>query len=486
MTRATLARATTPMQDHSGRTPAQSSRRMVSHTSGIGNQARLHALQAKLRIGAVDDPLEREADAVADSVMRMPDTAVLRRKCAACEEDNAAVQRVASSAGVSSPGAASGLTAPDIVQDVVRSAGAPLDAATGRFMSDRIGHDFGAVRIHTDSRADTSARAVDAHAFTVGDSIVFAAGQYRPGSDTGRRLIAHELAHVVQQAAGGSVVRRQPAPKPPAPKSPAPQSPAPNSPATNSDVAIVLSDDQGDMVAAGAYARTVIRVFSADDAAAKLKALGHPVGTLFVVSHSTRAGEVKFSDSIGVISWVKLSDLGSKLKGSATIDTLDFQGCNLGGAPGQLESARAGVGAQTAAGVNCWTFTQTMSPLTLSGTEITNRSQIPAGQQAAFDSALLQAVAAMKADNGTSVQNCIVGLNPKENAGRQTLAKLWQIYENNKGNMVSSWASPEYNHDWQAGSICTKNLTDKTTPCSRVTTTAPPAPPAQPKAPGPP
>ena len=436
----------------------------MSRTSGIGNQSRLRALQAKLRVGAVDDPLEREADSVADSVMRMPDTAVLHRKCAACEEEGAAVQRTASS-----PGVAVGLEAPDMVQDVVRQPGSTLDATTGRFMSARMGHDFSAVRIHTDSRADTSARAVDAHAYTVGDNIVFAAGQYQPGTDRGRRLIAHELAHVVQQSASGSVVRRQPP--------------------TKSDVAIVLTEDQGDMVAAGAYARTVIRVFSADDAAAKLKALGHPVGTLFVVSHSSQSGSVRFSDNIGAVSWVKLSDLGTKLKGSATIDTLDFQGCNLGGAPGQLESARAGVGAQTASGVNCWTFTQTLSPLTLGGTPITKRSQIAAGQQAAFDTALLQNIATMQADNNVPVQNCLVGLGPSEKPGPRTLAKLWQIYDNNNGNMVASWASPEYNHDWQDKSICTKDLTATTTPCSRVTATAPatpaaPPPAAQPKAPG--
>jgi hypothetical protein len=433
----------------------------MSGMNRIGNHARLRALQAKLRVGAVDDPLEREADSIADSVMRMPDTAVLHRKCAACEEEQATVQRVPSS-----PGAASGMDAPDMVQDVVRQSGSSLDATTGRFMSTRMGYDFSAVRIHTDSRADTSARAVDAHAYTVGDNVVFAAGQYQPGTDRGRRLIAHELAHVVQQRASGSgVVRRQPP--------------------TKSDVAIVLTADSGDMVAAGAYARTVIRVFSADDAATKLKALGHPVGTLFVVSHSSQAGSVQFSDNSGAVSWVKLSDLGTKLKGSTTIDTLDFQGCNLGGAPGQLESARAGVGAQTASGVICWTFTQTLSPLTQGGTPITNRSQIPAGQQAAFDSALLQNIATMQADNNKPVQNCLVGLGPAEKPGRQTLAKLWQIYENNNGNMVASWASPDYNHDWQDDSRCTKDLTATTTPCSRVTATAPaaPAPTAQPKPP---
>src|SRR5262249_46370646 len=150
------------------------------------------------------------------------------------------------------------------------SPGSPLDAATGRFMSDRIGRDFRDVRIHTDARADDAARTVGAHAYTVGDDIVFASGQYQPGTAAGRRLIAHELAHVVQQGAGGGVVRRQP---------------------VKSDVAIVLTDEPRDMIAGGAFARQVIRVFSPEDAAAKLKALGHPIGTLFVVSHSNKEGQ---------------------------------------------------------------------------------------------------------------------------------------------------------------------------------------------------
>lgn len=66
-------------------------------------------------------------------------------------------------------------------------------------MESYFGHDFGGTRVHTDSRAATSARAVDARAYTVGDQIVFAEGQYAPESSAGRALLAHELTHVVQQ-----------------------------------------------------------------------------------------------------------------------------------------------------------------------------------------------------------------------------------------------------------------------------------------------
>src|SRR5262249_12670896 len=71
--------------------------------------------------------------------------------------------------------------------------------ATRRFMESRFNHDFSQVRLHTDPQAAESARAVNAHAYTVGRDVVFAADRYRPESDTGRALLAHELAHVVQQ-----------------------------------------------------------------------------------------------------------------------------------------------------------------------------------------------------------------------------------------------------------------------------------------------
>jgi hypothetical protein len=87
-----------------------------------------------------------------------------------------------------------------IVHDVLRSAGRPLDRSTREFMEPRFGHDFSAVRVHTDEKADRSARAVNALAYTAGRDIVFGAGHYRPGTSDGQRLLAHELAHIVQQS----------------------------------------------------------------------------------------------------------------------------------------------------------------------------------------------------------------------------------------------------------------------------------------------
>ncbi|MFQ3684939.1 DUF4157 domain-containing protein, partial [Roseiflexus sp.] len=93
--------------------------------------------------------------------------------------------------------------------DAMRGGGAPLDQETRAFMEPRFGHDFSQVRIHTDARAATVARSLDALAFTVGNDIAFAPGQYQPGSDEGRTLLAHELTHTLQQTGGAARVQRQ-------------------------------------------------------------------------------------------------------------------------------------------------------------------------------------------------------------------------------------------------------------------------------------
>ena len=88
---------------------------------------------------------------------------------------------------------------PPIVHDVLRSPGQSLDGGTRTFMESRFGHDFSGVRVHTDGRAAESARSVNALAYTVGRNVVFGAGQYTPTTTAGKRLLAHELTHVVQQ-----------------------------------------------------------------------------------------------------------------------------------------------------------------------------------------------------------------------------------------------------------------------------------------------
>jgi len=98
---------------------------------------------------------------------------------------------------------------PPIVHDVLSAPGQPLDAGTRAFMEPRFGFDFSRVRVHTDARAAGSAQAVNALAYTVGHNVVFGTGQYAPGTNEGRRLLAHELTHVVQQRDGSAVIQSQ-------------------------------------------------------------------------------------------------------------------------------------------------------------------------------------------------------------------------------------------------------------------------------------
>jgi hypothetical protein len=91
---------------------------------------------------------------------------------------------------------------PSVVHEVMRSPGAPLDATSRRFMQARLNHDFSAVRLHTGAEAAQAARALDARAYTVGPHIVFDDGQYAPHNPGGRALLAHELAHTIQQGEG--------------------------------------------------------------------------------------------------------------------------------------------------------------------------------------------------------------------------------------------------------------------------------------------
>ena len=188
---------------------------MARESKGGAQAARKAA--GNLRINQPDDAYEREADRVAEEVMagarRMPSWSLSRvamphvqrqctcgGECEDCKKDKKEKLLQREPAGHESAPA----LVPLSVGTVLRGAGRPLDAATRAFMESGFGHDFGRVRIFADEHAAASAGDVHANAYTVGEKIVFNRGRYTPGSETGRRLLAHELAHVVQQNGGAA------------------------------------------------------------------------------------------------------------------------------------------------------------------------------------------------------------------------------------------------------------------------------------------
>jgi hypothetical protein len=186
----------------------------------------MHAVQPRPDVAPVDDEYEREADRVAENVMRMPEPqAPAPPRPLKSDDDEVEASFVQRHAAQN--------TAPDITTATaatirgLNSGGAPLPDRTRAFFEPRFGADFGNVRIHATAEASEAARSIRAHAFTVGRNIAFAEGRYAPDSPEGRRLLAHELTHVVQQSGGLAagdavaaasvepcVVQRQPDPRP--------------------------------------------------------------------------------------------------------------------------------------------------------------------------------------------------------------------------------------------------------------------------------
>lgn len=207
------ARTTSPVPESAAPRPAHvaaaASEFDFSQTPG-------RTIQRKPSLGAADDVFEREADATAERIMRMADPAaitpaapVVQRKCAQCKEDDAKIRAKRSGESVA--------TAPDTAQaaHAASQGGTPLPSAARAFFEPRFGRDFSQVRVHADTQAADAARSVQARAYTLGSHIVFGTGEYAPASSAGRRLLAHELTHVVQQGASPGVVRRQLVPEVP-------------------------------------------------------------------------------------------------------------------------------------------------------------------------------------------------------------------------------------------------------------------------------
>ena len=184
-----------------------------------GDCPRCQTKVASLSVSQPGDSAEVEAD-VAEQVLRMPGPAQaqatvlskpaqLQRKCAACappphpliaDEEEVSLQ---AKRATDEPAAVT-TDVQTQINGLRQQGGQPLSPSLRTFFEPRFGQDFGAVRVHTSAGAAQSAQAVNAHAYTVGRDIVFAPGQYAPETTAGRRLLAHELTHVIQQQASNN------------------------------------------------------------------------------------------------------------------------------------------------------------------------------------------------------------------------------------------------------------------------------------------
>jgi hypothetical protein len=163
-------------------------------------------IQPKLSINQPNDMYEQEADAVAEKVMRMTDKDIvqtkffkpilssLQRKCAHCDEEKKMQRKKMNGEETTSN---KGLE--NYVSDLNKS-GQQMPKELRGFYESRMGYEFSNVKVHTDSNAAKSAQSINALAYTHGNHIVFSAGQYQPHNDSGKKLLAHELSHVMQQS----------------------------------------------------------------------------------------------------------------------------------------------------------------------------------------------------------------------------------------------------------------------------------------------
>ena len=233
-------------------------KRHFSSQRGFSTEAQRYPIQAKLRIGQPGDKYEQEADQVADQVIRMPDPGnslstgfttpgqppIIQRMCPECEEElnrkPISIQRVEQSTGhkiqrqcteceeeiqrqpieeeeeeelqMKQGESHTPMVTPEIHDHInsLRGRGQPLLQTTRSFFEPRFGYDLRDVRIHTDSASSDVAKSINARAFTLGNHVVMNKGEYQPDSSTGKRLLGHELTHVVQQNArsnGAGVTR---------------------------------------------------------------------------------------------------------------------------------------------------------------------------------------------------------------------------------------------------------------------------------------
>lgn len=154
-------------------------------------------MQAKPTVSQPGDRWEQEADQMADAVLRQGPAPAAAPKTPGQLPPVSKVPKTPLTSDI-----------PTSVGTVLESAGQPLDTRMRAMMESRFGHDFSHVRVHTGPQAAKSAEDVNAKAYTVGKDVVFGAGEYTPGTQQGQKLLAHELAHTLQQGESGPLIRR--------------------------------------------------------------------------------------------------------------------------------------------------------------------------------------------------------------------------------------------------------------------------------------
>jgi hypothetical protein len=169
------------------------------------------AVRPKLTVSDPSDPEERHADDVARQLLNPPASSRVgcscnESACPKCRARRRALFRKSESSSTASE--------PEALHRVLRSSGRPLDSDSREYFEPRLGVDLSDVRIHTHSEAAASARALDALAYTWGTHIVFAPEQYSPRTDSGRQLLAHELAHVAHHQIPEALQRQAAKPAP--------------------------------------------------------------------------------------------------------------------------------------------------------------------------------------------------------------------------------------------------------------------------------
>ena len=215
---------------------------MLTLQRSVGNRAvrdllKSGTLQAKLKVGQAGDIYEQEAERLADMVTRMP---VLNFQQQTEEEEETFIQSKPLAAQITplvqrqaeeeeellQPKGATASHIPEVAPDLeariqsIKGSGQPLPESVRAYFEPRFGHEFTRVRTHSNREAAEIAQSLNAKAFTVGRDIMFGAGEYAPKSVAGKKLLAHELTHIVQQSSNNPIgsksiqraVKRKPAP----------------------------------------------------------------------------------------------------------------------------------------------------------------------------------------------------------------------------------------------------------------------------------